>query len=297
MRKFYNKSKGMPTQGFHKDVFSWPNADFLSATSTELVDWWGNRVDKGGNRIVRFNERHWFVKCKPNPEEQKRDFLAYILGHGWTNIAEVLPLSKAEFDGLRRIGIVLPRWATMNNTYLVRLVADYTIDQLPHADLNRAVASEIVFSLWIRRRDTHAANRAYIDCIPVFFDHQTAFLGEPRLSDINVFFELGRDAGYAGRWRVELVNTESIISTTEMRRMGLERDIALHLVRDYLNFNNCIEEVAQHVRSDSPRRWRQAARTAGYSKAHAEEITAFLERNRGALGAEIEKMRKVIFQY
>lgn len=166
----------MSTEDLNKGGFSCPNADFLSASSTELVDWWGRRVDEGGKKILRFKEKHWFVKCKPNPEEQKRDHLAYILGRGWTNIAEVLPLSEGEFDNLHRVDVVLPKWATMNNTNLVRLVGDYTIDQLPHTDIDRAVASELVYSLWIRRRDTHAANRAYINCVPVFFDHQTAFL-------------------------------------------------------------------------------------------------------------------------
>lgn len=287
----------MSTEDFNKGVFSCPNADFLSAFSTELVDWWGRRVPEGGKRIVRFNGKHWFVKCKPNPEEQKRDNLAYILGRGWTNVAEVRPLSEVEFVNLHRVGIALPKWATMSNTNLVRLVGDYTIDQLPHTDINRAVASELVFSLWIRRRDTHAANRAYINCVPVFFDHQTAFLGEPRLSNINMFFQFGIDAGYAGRWRVELAGAESIISTTEMRRMGRGRDIALHLVRDFSHFNNCIEDAAGHVRRESPEKWFQAARTAGYSTTHSMAITTFLARNRAALGAEIEIMRKVIFQH
>lgn len=117
------------------------------------------------------------------------------------------------------------------------------------------------------------------------------------MSDINIFFQFGENAGYAGRWRVELAEAESIISTTEMRRIGRDREIALHLVRDFSHFNNCIEDAAEHVRRESPEKWLQKARTAGYSITHAREITAFLERNCAALGAEIEKMRKVIFQH
>lgn len=142
-----------------------------------MVDWWGGNFDPNGKRIVRFNGKHWFVKFKPDPEERRRDYLAYLLGRNWANIAEVRPLSESEFAELQSADIALPDWASADNTFLVRLVQDYSLDQLPKVDLNSAVASELVFSLWIRRRDAHTANRGYIDGIPVFFDHQTAQIG------------------------------------------------------------------------------------------------------------------------
>jgi len=274
---------------------SYPQADLLSAWSSELVDWWGRSVSQRDKRVIGFNGKHWFVKFKPDPEEQKRDYLAYILGRNWANVAEVLPLSESEFGDLRQFGVYLPEWATMMNTNLIRLVGDYTIDQLPNIDINEAVASELVFSLWIRRRDTHAANRAYISSVPVFFDHQTAFLGEPHLGDPNLFFHRGRDAGHAGRWRVEVIRHETIISTSEIRQIGWARDIALHFVRDLSRFNNCVKDAVERVQRQNREEWFQAARTAGYSETRADEITTFLEKNCTELDVAVEKMRTVIF--
>lgn len=284
----------MTTEDLNNGRFSCPHADLIPVFPAELVDWWGMPVDRSGNRIVRFKAKHWFVKYKRSPDAQRRDYLAYILGRGWTNVAEVLPLSKSEFKYLQQACLDVPRWATRKNATLVRLVGDYTIDQLRHTDINAAVASELVFSLWIRRRDTHAANRAYISGCPVFFDHGTSLLGEPKLSDICNFFQFGTDAGYAGRWRVELAEADGEISTTEMRRMGREKDLALHLVRDFSRFDDCIEDAAEQLRRQDPKEWYRAARTAGYDRFDASKVTSFLRKNRAALDADVERMRAVI---
>ncbi|MBI5568732.1 MAG: hypothetical protein HY914_02190 [Desulfomonile tiedjei] len=280
----------------NKERFSWPQAELSSAWSPDLADWWGRRVDRSGKRVVRFNGKHWFVKFKPDPEEQKRDYLAYLLGRSWVNVAEVRALSESEFEDLRHVGIVAPKWASKANTLLVRLGQDYTVDQLPNAGIDAAVASELVFSLWIRRRDTHAANRVYINSVPVFFDHHTGFLGEPQLMNLDVFFKPGPDAGHASRWRVEIAGPEATVSTEEVRRIGRARDMALHFARDLELFNKSIQDAAERVQSQGRDEWLRAARAAGLSETRAQEITTFLEKNCAELGVAIEKMRAVIFQ-
>jgi hypothetical protein len=279
-----------------KRRFSRPPADLVSAWSPDLIDYWGRSVEWGSKRIVRFNDKYWFVKFKSDPEEQKRDYLAYILAGSWANVAEVRPLSNRELKSLRLVGIFTPAWASRANTFLVRLGQDYTIDQLPNPDIDVAVAHELVFSLWTRRRDTHAANRVYVRQVPVFFDHQTALLGEPPLMNLDVFFQPGVDAGYAGRWRVEKAGLETTLVTSEIRQIGRVKDTALHVVKDFERFNKALQDAVKHVQSQSPEEWLQAARGAGYSEERAREITSFLEKNSAELDSAIERMRSIIYQ-
>jgi hypothetical protein len=287
----------MYPNSLNKERFSCPNSKLLSTLSEELVDWWGRRLDCNGMRVVHFDGKHWFVKFKHNIEEMKRDYLAYILGRNWTNIAEVRPLSEREFTDLHHIGIVTPKWATVANTFLVRLGQDYVFDQLPNTDIDSAVACELIFSLWTRRRDTHAANRAYINGIPVFFDHQTSFLGEAHLRNLDVFFSSGQDAGYAGRWRVEIAAPETTFTTLGIRRIGKTKNMAIHYIRDYASFNKAIQDASEHILRQSREEWFQAMREVGYCKSKSDKIITFLEENCAELGAAIERMRSVIFEH
>lgn len=235
------------------------------------------------------------MKFKVDELEKKRDYLAWRLGCGWTNIAEVRPLNKREFSGLTAIQIELPEWASEKNTYLVRLVGDISSDELVKKDINAAAASELVFSLWVRRRDTHAANRAYVDGVPVFFDHQTGFLAEPELEDVDYFFSKGIKAGYGSKWRVELVGSERVITTKEQRRIGLERNVDHHSIADLSSFCDSIRATADFLKEQDSTIWLKAIRAACFERHESEEILAFLERNRHQIDADIEKMYEVIF--
>jgi len=276
-------------------VFSGPRPELLSEWSQELVDWWGKPISNRDKRVLYADEKHWFVKFYRDQEATKRDILAYILGRNWANVAEVRPLNRCGLDELNRINHCTPDWASAINTCLIRLACDYSPEELPNTDLDHAVASELILSLWIRRRDLHAANRAYLNGIPIFFDHETAFLGDPRLHDLEVFFEIGSGAGSAGRWRVELQRTKNGISTATMRKLGYARNIALHFVNDFEHFNKCIHKVAEHVKTFDRRELYQGAREAGYDKIRANQITTFLEKNRQDLDVSIKMMQTVIF--
>lgn len=281
----------------NEEPFSWPQPDFLSASSPQIANWWGNPEPNRERRIVEFKDKRWFVKYKENPEEQKRDYLAYLLGRRWVNVCEVHSLDSNEFRRLRALGVVTPQWASEANTFLVRLCQDYQVSELSNTGLDSAVATELVFSLWIRRRDTHAANRRYVANVPIFFDHQTAFLGEPSLQDLGVFFDPnGPDAGYASRWRVKKVEPDRPVTTEEALRLGRKGDVALHFIQDLDCFNKCIQDAVKRVQSQRSEEWYEQALEARFSQTLAQQITTFLDNASAELDVAIDRMREVIFQ-
>jgi hypothetical protein len=88
-----------------------------------------------------------------------------------------------------------------DRTIIVRPIQEYGLDELTLKDLDEAVASELVLSLCIRRRDTHAGNKGYVDGVPVFFDHHIAFdeYGDV-VQTAEQFFAENGDGGYASKW-------------------------------------------------------------------------------------------------
>ena len=264
---------------------------------------WGRHVHRAHRRILKLDGKHWFVKYKRNDSEKKKDYLAYLLGMGWTNVAEVRPLSEGEFSDLRSLGIALPRWATNQNTNLIRLADDYRIDELQHQDINAAVASELVFSVWIRRRDTHAANRAYVEEIPVFFDHQTAFGADQSISPVDNFFHDGEEsdfrlerAGTASSCRVRLMNERARICTQDARQLGRSEDKAIHFVTDADLFKTNMQTSIKQLHNLDQNLWHQTAEDAGYTANRAHDIALFLEKNRTSINTDIRIMEAVVFQ-
>lgn len=271
-----------------------PDADFCARCLPDLFDWWGRPVDQAGRRIVRLEGRHWFVKFKKSPGERCRDLLAYQLAGDWANIAETRAVREWELQELKGLGIAVPDWAKAENTVLVRMVGDYSVDECPQRDLEAAVAGELVYSLWVRRRDTHAANRGYVDSIPVFFDHGTAFLGEPELASIDRFLAPGDCAGSAANWRVTCVGMSGELSTAAVRRLGREQNQALHVVRDLEQFVAEVRRRVKAVEQLDGSCWEALAVEAGFDGPAASSIRAFLERNRADLARDMEQMLRVV---
>ena len=173
----------------------------------ELVNWNEASIPTavvGGDR--------WAVKPKG-----RREALGYQLARGRLNVPEVRLLPRAEGP---------PR-------ALVRLAKDYTVDDLPIRDLDEAVAAELAFSLWIRRRDTHAYNRAYVGGIPIFFDHGAAF--EVSL-ELDRFLRHGPDNGFVPAWRVEEWAHEP--TTLGTRWLNDATGLAIHPVHDLARFRS-----------------------------------------------------------
>jgi hypothetical protein len=163
-------------------------------------------------------------------------------------------------------------------------------------DLDLAVARELVFSLWIRRRDTHSYNRAYLidSNLYVFFDHQTAFLGEPELSDIQVFLDAKKlRAGHANAWAVKEIGCQELSTDFVREYETSNRPLSIHFVNDFLNFERCVEESISFIRTYE---WdyKRAARKAGFCSKETAEIIQFLKKNMADLPGDCEEMMRIV---
>lgn len=286
----------MKISNLNNPQFYKPEKEFINYWYNELVDWWGDKVSHNTKRIVFHEEKHWYVKFKSDENEQKRDYLAYLLGREWTNIAEVKPLTEADIINLSNIGIFTPNWATSSNTYLVRMGQDYSTSQLANKNIDEAVANELVFSIWIRRRDTHAANHVYINKIPVFYDHETAFLGEPKLSELDIFFQAGIDAGYASRWRVKVIDKNTQITTMQTRKTSWLRNIANHYIEDLEKFKDAVYNAVKYIKAQDSTYWFHTALKAGFKEKEANQISTFLEKNSNEMDFATDKLFEIILE-
>lgn len=247
-----------------------------------------------GHILIRDGEKIWVVKHKSGYiDEEKRDLLGYLLGRKFSNVAEVRLLNREEHQEIR-ILTGKDESSTVNNTFLVRLVGSYIIDELPCKTTDEAVASELVYSTWIRRRDTHVDNRAYVGGLPLFFDHQTAFLGEPELADIVTFFMVPADYGHAGAWRVRQVEDEMI--TSKIREGNRTIVGAHHYVHDLENFKYKIEDAKSALKNSLQDGWENLIVQAGFTDSKKDSITNFLKSNLETLDNDIEVMRQIIFK-
>ena len=246
-----------------------------------------------GHHLLSDKEKFWVVKYKPATiDEEKRDYLAYLLGKGYANIAEVLPLSTEELAEVKALTQKDGNSMTQN-TFLVRLAGSYSPQELPCQTLEEAVAKELVFSVWIRRRDAHVDNRVYVSGIPIFFDHQTAFLGEPHLADISAFFGATSDYGQAGRWRVREL-TQSL--TLLCRGVNKTEMGSFHYVNNFEAFKECLSAAASELEDHLPENWRQVVVNVGFTGDKSQPILDFLEKNLETIESDIGQMKKIIFQ-
>lgn len=244
-----------------------------------------------GHVIVTDGEKFWVVKHKPGLLDiEKREFLGYLLGHKFSNVAEVKLLDQEEHRQVRTLAgkgeDSLP-----SNTFLVRLGGSYPIDDLPCQTVEKAVATELVYSTWIRRRDTHADNRVYVNGIPVFFDHHVAFLGEPEQANIATFFNpQPASYGHAGAWRIK--ERQDTMTTLEARTGNK----AHHYVKDQNSFKRQIEDAKIDIMNSLENRWKDLIPGAGFTDSKRDEIAAFLKRNLETMNDDIEMMQQIIFQ-
>jgi hypothetical protein len=247
------------------------------------------------------DHRKWFVKAKPgSPEEKLRDRLAYLLGRGWVNVAEVRLVDQALFCSISEAG-PLREGATADSTCVVRLACDHDLAELPLRALDEAVAGELVFSLWIRRRDTHPFNRAYVQGVPVFFDHQTAFLGEAPLQDIEVFFETAQksDAGYGGLWRIQEIPSNTKPSTRETREDQTRRSAhgdhkSIHMIYNKGTFFEHLRLKAERIHGYSDEVLFHLCQEAGFDTARGKQVADFLATNRDTLNRDLKELEATV---
>ncbi len=175
----------------------------------------------------------------------------------------------------------------------VRIAQQYTPGELPITDLDAAVAAELVFSLWIRRRDTHAFNSVFVAGIPVFFDHHIAFaIEEPENRDLAGFFKDRGPGGSACRWRVVPVPASMPMVTRAMRRVNHETGYAIHGVRSPRSFREAVDEWVARIRSWDLSDVESVIHSAGYRGADIDWIAALLRDSQSELHRAAKRLHE-----
>jgi hypothetical protein len=253
----------------NRKAFLKPSKGFLKKISFEVTDYFGKNYS---NLVVCFQQKHWFVKFKnSNLTERLFSNLTSLLAKNWLNIPEIYFLNPEELFELR--GIVknnLDKRADVDNTYLVRLVQDYEKQELPIQNLDQAMASEIVFSSWIGRRDAHAFNRAFVSGIPMFFDFGIAY-GE----DKGEFFRPGPDPGYVPNWRSFNLASKNP-DLTYLRQLERERLQALIPISNREEFDRAVKVNIERIKKISREDLYKHTLQAGFSAEQGDEIADYL---------------------
>ena len=262
----------------------------------ELSDWWGKKYS---NCLVGHQGRTWFVRTTSAPDKM-RNLLAWNLGQQIANVAEVKGLERREFTALRNSGVDLSPGASWRNTCLVRFAPEYNVDEMPKTNLNSAMASELVFSMWIRRRDAHSCNRSFTAGVPVFYDHEVAFLGERNLRKIGNFFRTGPDPGYAGLWRLERVPAHDY-STISLRQKERERfsgdQAGRHVylpIHDKTRFAAELDNARDQIKALPAAVITSSVRKAGFGFPLRGMIVRFLITNQNRIDSEIVRLKSVL---
>jgi hypothetical protein len=230
------------------------------------------------------------LKHNNSTDGEKRDLLGFLLGKEYCNVTEVKLLSEQELDNIKQFANSEESFS-VNNTFLVRLVHSYSLEELPCKVLEEAVAMELVYSTWIRRRDTHVDNRIYIKGIPIFYDYHVAFLGEPDLADINVFFMQTSDYGRAGRWRVKILNDFLTQLTRGINKVEMG---AYHFVNDLNSFYWYVEKCQTILKENVPNQIENLVCQVNFTTTTEAQIIDFLKKNLDTLEADVKKMLEII---
>ena len=243
--------------------------------------------------VVTDGSKHWVIKPRNvATNEEKRDLLGYLLGHKFANIAEVKLLSPEEH---KEIKILSGRGddSTPSNTYLVRLAGSYSLDELPCKTTEEAVATELIYSTWIRRRDTHVDNRCYINGVPIFFDHHVAFGAEGVLT-AEAFFTAAASYGHASFWRVKEIPDQM---TTLIAR-NVDRNVAgaHHYIHDLDEFRKQLDTKVKELPALIGNDWKKLIFEAGFTSEDVESIYTILKNDLSNLEQDIDRMKQTIFQ-
>lgn len=190
--------------------YSSPEVEFIRNYSGDFKNFNGADYEA---KIIKYNDKHWIVKQSGDTNVWHTESLIFQLGGGIVNVAEIKLLTQEETI---EISQVIPL-DTSAIYHITRVAQEYTTEELPLKDLDSATAGELVFSTWLRRRDTHEFNRAYnSDGIPVFFDHNFG-VNFANNEDANIFFSK-QGKGFAGNWIVEKINSkEDIFANSNFR--------------------------------------------------------------------------------
>jgi len=245
-----------------------------------------------GHILVTDGQKIWVVKHKPGTvNEEKRDLLSYLLGKDFANIAEVKLLNPEEHQQICALSHK-GEDSTPGNTFLVRLGGSYSLNELPCKTVEKSVATELVYSTWIRRRDTHADNRVYISGIPIFFDHQTAFLSESKYAHTTAFLKINPDYGHPAFWRVKQIS--GAMTTEKSRGVEKQEDKAHHYVNDLDLFKEKLNNAEKLLKEIISQDLKSLIKSAGFDDISADVINNFLLNNLYTLPNDLKQMKEII---
>jgi len=272
-------------------MFSSPHASTLKGLQRELRNY-----DTPGHlcsKVISCEGKLWYVKTLKKGRSAKRELLGYLLGNGLVNVAEVRSVNETELLQIKKIA-ELDNNASPNNTVLVKLACDYTLDELPLQELNIAAAGELVFSVWVRRRDAHLFNRAYVDNIPMFFDHHVAFGLEPYLLNLKYFFR-SKFPGNAGAWRIQEHDIQAPLNTTSLRRnvWANSKKWDTHYIDCPKKFTAAVKKIASVI-TDKKLNLRSLIHQAGFRGIEALILLFFLKRSTKSLHEDVALMLDVV---
>ncbi|MFC1980520.1 hypothetical protein ACFLVS_06780 [Chloroflexota bacterium] len=241
-------------------------------------------------RVVSDEKRIWVIKHSTSVDSEKRELLGFLLGKEFCNVCEVELLNKHSLEELKQFAYPHESFST-SNTCLVRLAHSNSLEELPCKTIEEAVATELVYSIWIRRRDTTLDNRVYIKGIPMFFDFHIAFLGEADLADINVFYSQNQDHGRAGLWRVKIWNDflTQFTGTIDPIQVG-----TTHFINSMPAFYQQVDKSKTTLKRKLANKIEAIVNQVNFSIEVEEQIIDFLINNLNTLDSDVNKMLKVL---
>jgi hypothetical protein len=245
----------------------------------DYLDYFGREC--AGN-IRWLDGRPYYVKPSRAAVEGRLERLGYLLARNLFNVPEVFPAEAT--DAGSQGG---PRYVNR-----IRLCQDHDPRRLPVKELTRAIASEIVFSAWVNRRDAHNSNRWYLGGVPMFFDFNAAFGLRPAES-AHGFFRDGPNAGYVPNWRLVEV-PDALLETRALRSLERGRPLALQPIDCIGRFWTAAAEFAEVVSAYRDGRVERATVDAGLDGRNAEQVVKLLATNKQQLEDRLRKIRTMM---
>jgi hypothetical protein len=216
--------------------------------------------------------------------------LAYRLSSGIAKVAEVRRVTpEMEIaDSTER-----PVHAPGCNAIIVRLVQDYSLGELTLKALDEAVASELVYSTWIRRRDAYVGNMGYVDGVPMFFDHHIAFDEYGKAQTASEFFRCHDNGGYAGTWTLrEKPGVQNADLYKELLELSGPASRAFHFVHSLNAVNRNLDDFAKRIREVSDETIRELIRECGLAGDAAGRVARNLHTTRESLVDDVQLLRQ-----
>lgn len=237
--------------------------------------------------VVRHRHKLWFVKVM-DATKVRRELLAYNLIKGACNTPEVKKVTPRLLRGLQDQGISLG--SKKSEVVLIRMAQDLDENDLPNQTLDTAAASELIFSLWIRRRDADVWNRTHLGSgLPVFYDLNACLDFEPALYDIKDFFSFNR-YGYGGSWRVKERSGGQSLSTKSLRE-AKDHFNYIESKEGFLESTDKVKKSIRRINLNNPLLYHRA----GYSFSDAKRVKSYLKDTLKTLDRDVEVMKEVIF--